>query len=208
MAEKSMLDRTISYVGILTCVFGILLVIYLFTVFGSFLDSFHQIAMNQTDSAIAVFVDAKTIVSSTADSIDSFGAFASNASTMLSQSSSAMTDMGSAVNSLAASLGAIPYMPAEAISPLYSSAAAMSDTADSMQDTAASMQNITDSTLSTATGVQSLKENIDANIRSLETTKRQMSEMYSTAKLGLFLTSALATLIFLLNGLTFYRQLK
>lgn len=208
MAEKSTLDRIISYVGILTSVFGILLVVYLFTVFGSFIDAFHQSAVSQADSAISILTDAKLIVSSTADSIDSFSSMARNASTALDQSAYAMDGMGDAVNSLAVSLGAIPYMPAEAINPLRSSATAMKGTGESIRDTAASMENISGTSLSTAAGVQSLEEDIDANIISLEATKRQIDDMQATARLGLFLASALVALTFLLNGLNFYRQLK
>jgi len=208
MAEKSSLDKLIAYVGILVSVFGILFVGYFFLTFSSFIDTIHQSATSQVDSGIAILMDAKGIVSSTADSIDSLTSFAGNASTALNQSADAMEGVGTAIDSLASSLGSIPYMSAGTTAPLYSAASGMDDTADSMRETAGSMANVSGNAISTAAGVQSLEDDIDGNVASLEGTRRQLDEMHSTAKIGLILGSALVALLFVLNGLSFYRQLR
>jgi methyl-accepting chemotaxis protein len=140
--------------------------------------------------------------------MDSLTSFAKNASSTLNASAGSLESMGGAVGSLASSLASVPYMPEGALGPLQSAADELEGTAQGMRGTAASMANASDNALSTASGVQSLKEDIGDSIASMEDTKRQIDEMQRNAKIGLVLGSVLAVLMFALNSLSFYRQLK
>ncbi|MDD5172132.1 MAG: hypothetical protein PHF60_03800 [Candidatus ainarchaeum sp.] len=204
----SALDKIISYVVFGSSEVGILLTAFLFITLNGAIDSVHNAAIGQVDSAISILQDAGSIVQSTADSVDSFSAFAQYASVSVNQSADAIKGMGEAIDLFAASLGAVPYMPSEATAPLYASADEIGNTADYMHQTAASMANVTGNTVSTATGIQALKEDINTNVLSLQSTKKQIDDIAGTLKIGLVLGSLLALLLFALNGLTFYRQLR
>lgn len=204
----SALDKTISYVGMAASGVGIILTVFIFIVLNGAIDSAHKVATDQVDSAISILQDAGDIVQSTSDTMDSFSSFAKNASSSVERSADAISAMGDAFDTFASSLGSIPYMPSEATAPLHDAADEMDDTADHMQDTAAAMANMTDNAVSTATGVQQLKEDIDTNVESLQGAKKQLNDTAGMLKIGLVLGSLLGLLLFALNGLTFYRQLR
>ena len=203
----SALDKTISYVGIAASGIGILFTVFMFIILNGTIDSVHKAATDQVDSAIAILQDAGGIVQSTADSMDSFSAFAKNASVSVNRSADAVGSMGDAIDLFATALGAIPYM-GEASAPLHDAADEMGKSEVYMHQTAASMANVTGNVVSTATGVQQLNSDIQDNVESLEKTKKELDNISGTLKIGLILGSLLALLLFALNGLTFYRQLQ
>jgi len=208
MGGLTLLDRTICYVGILVGVFGILFSIYMYLVIGDAVDAIRDTAIRQADSAIQILADAHGIVAATAGSLDSLTSFAKNSSATLNQSADSLSSMGIAVTFLATSLSQVPYMPGEATGPLASAAQGLSGTANGMKETAASMANVSDNALATATGVAAMDEDISDSIASLEDTKEQVEGLHATVRLGLLLGSILAVLMFALNGLNFYRQLR
>ncbi len=208
MAKPGMLDRIIAYTGILAGVFGIAFTIYMFLVLGDAVDAIRASSISQVDSVIGIMQDAHGIVAATAGSMDSLTAFAKNSSGTLNQSADSLSSMGSAVAFLAVSLSQVPYMPEEATGTLASAAEGLSGTAMDMKDTAASMSNVTDSALATASGVAAMEEDIAESIASLDETKRQIDGIHGTVRLGLLLGSMLAVLMFALNALNFYRQLR
>ena len=140
--------------------------------------------------------------------MDSFGEFATDAYATLQSSADVMEGMSGAVSGLAGAVGAIPLMPAEVSGSLYSTSSDMSDTAVSMQETADSMESIKEETLSTTMGIRAIEEEVESGIADMQKTKRKLDEMHLTAKTGLFLGCALLVMLFALNALTFYRQLK
>lgn len=209
MAEKgSSLDKAIAYVGLGVSVVGILLALWFLFVFNGLLDAVHETSIDQVDAVIAMMGDTLMIVNSTANSIDSFSEFAVDGAETLDYSAEAVGGLADAAEGLAASLASIPLMPSDAVAPLYSTATELRTTADSMEKSAESMGEFSGETLSAALGVESLKENIQGSKRDMEATKRKLDEIHLTAKTGLFLGTVLLVLLFALNGLTFYRQLK
>ena len=206
--KKSGLDKTIAVFGVGVSVVGILLALWFFFIFNGLLDSVHEISIGQVDAVISVLDNTRLVVNSTAASVDSFGQFAEDAYTTLQSSADVMVDMSGAVNGLAGAIGAIPYMPAEATAPLYSTASDMGNTAVSMQETADSMEGVTQDTLSTSLGIRAIEEDVEEGIANMDETRKQLDEMHFTAKTGLFLGTALLVMLFTLNALTFYRQLK
>jgi cell division septal protein FtsQ len=56
--------------------------------------------------------------------------------------------------------------------------------------------------------VQQLKADVQNNIEAWEQTRKQINDMYATAKIGLILGTVLIVLIFILTALSFYRQLR
>jgi len=208
MAKQAFLDKMICYAGILVGVFGILFSAYMFFVLGDAVDALHQTAISQADSAINILIDAKGIASTTSDSMDSLTSFAKNSSVALGQSADSLASMGAAISSLSSSLEQIPFMPAEATGSLESAAQDLSGAAEDMQDTASSMGDASDSALSTASGVSAMEDDIGRSIASLEDTKKRIDGIHSTARLGLLLGTMLAVLMFGLNALSFYRQLR
>jgi len=207
-SNKSSLDKTIAYVGILVGIAGIALTLWLFFVFGDILDSLHQTSINQVDTVISVLHDSVSIVNYSAASIDSMAGFATDTSTALGYSADALDGMADAVEGLAFSLASIPYMPSETITPLYTTADDISSTADSIDETAVSMGAVSGDVLSATLGLQSLQGDIEESITGLEQTKNDLNSIYITAKTGLTLGTLLLILVFALNSLMFYRQLK
>lgn len=207
-SNKTSLDKTIAYVGILVGIAGIALTLWLFFVFDGLLDSIHQTSLNQVDTVISVLHDSVEIVNYSAASVDSLGEFASNTSTALQYSADALGGMSIAVSGLADSIGSIPYMPKEAVAPLYSTSEDVSAMADSIEETAASMETASGDVLSATLGLQALQEDIENSIGGLEKTKDDISNMHLTAKTGLILGTILLILVFALNSLMFYRQLR
>jgi methyl-accepting chemotaxis protein len=208
MGSLALLDRIICFLGILVGVFGIIFSIYMFLVIGDGVDAIHGSAIGQVDSAISILADARGIVSATADSMNSLTSFAKNSSDTLNQTADSLSSMGTAVSFLAVSLGQVPYMPDEATGPLESAAQGLSGTAQDMKGTAASMAGVTDNALSTASGVAAMDEDIAKSITSLEETKKQIDGIHGTVRFCLLLGTILAVLMFGLNGLSFYRQLR
>lgn len=209
MAEKkSGLDKAIGYLGIGASIMGILLMLWLFFVFNGLIDAMHEVSIGQVDSMIAMLEDSLMIVNATSNSVDAMGSFATNSSATLQHSASAMDGMAGAIDMLAFSLAAIPYMPSEATSPLYSASADMKNVAVSMQETADSMGEATGEALSAGLGIQQLEGEIEQSIANMEKTKKQIDDIHFTAKTGLVMGSLLLMMLFALNGLTFYRQLK
>ena len=209
MAEKkSSLDKTIAVFGVGVSVVGILLVLWFFFIFNGLLDSVHEISIGQVDAVISVLENTRLVVNSTASSVDSFGEFAEDAYTTLQSSADVMGGMSDAVSGLAGAIGAIPYMPSDVTGSLYSTSSDMKDTAVSMQETADSMENIKEDTLSTTLGITAIEEDVSTSIANMRETKEQIDEMHFTAKTGLFLGTLLLVMLFTLNALTFYRQLR
>lgn len=208
MAEKSGLDKAISYVGILVSVVGIALTLFFFLIFNGLIDGIHTSAIAQVDSAIAIMGDVQVIVEGTANSVDSFNSFAQNSSGAMDETADAVEAMATAMDALASGIGSIPYMPSEATGALEDSASQIEDTAEYMRETSNSMQNVSGNALSTAVGMQQLKEDVNSNIASLQQTRKQIEDMYGTAKLGLVLGTILLVMIFVLTALSFYRQLR
>jgi len=209
MAEiKSSLDKAIAYVGILVGIAGIALTLWLFFVFDGLLDSLHQTSISQVDAVISVLHDSVDIVNYSAASIDSLGAFASNTSIALQYSADALDGMSTAVTGLADSIGSIPYMPSGTVAPLYDTSADISETADSIETTAASMQTASGDVLSATLGLQLLQADIEGSIEGMEKTKDDLDSIHFTAKTGLTLATVLLVLVFALNSLMFYQQLK
>jgi hypothetical protein len=208
MAALTALDKVICYLGMLVGVSGIVFSIYMFLALGDAVDALRESATGQVDSAIVILNDAHGIVSATAGSMDSLTAFAKNSSLALGQSADSLDSMGSAVSSLAASISLIPYMPGEASASLESAADGLSQTAKDMKGTAASMQSASDNALATMTGVSAMEEDISGSIQSLHETKMRIDGIHATVRLGLLIGTILAVLMFALNGLSFYRQLR
>jgi methyl-accepting chemotaxis protein len=208
MAGKSGLDKAIAVFGIGVSAVGILLIIWLFFMFNGLIDSFHEIGIGQVDAAISVLENTRIVVNSTATSIDAFGEFTTDAYDALQNSADVMEGMSGAVNGLAGAVGSIPYMPADVTSSLYSSAADMDAAAASMQGTADSMEDIKGGALSATLGIGQMESDIESSIEDMQKTKRKLDEMQFTAKTGLILGSMLLVMLFALNGLTFYRQLR
>ncbi len=209
MAEKkSGLDKAIAVFGIGVSILGILLAFWFLFVFNGLLDSAHEISIGQVDSVISVLENTRLVVTSTASSVDSFGEFATDAYATLESSAEAMVGMSDAVSGLAAGVGAIPYMPSDVTNSLYSTSSDMSETAISMQETADSMKSIKNETLSTAIGITAIEEEVAEGIANMRETKKKLDEMHFTAKTGLFLGIGLLVMLFALNGLSFYRQLR
>ncbi|MEM4272213.1 MAG: hypothetical protein QXH30_01360 [Candidatus Bilamarchaeaceae archaeon] len=208
MAEKSGLGKAISYVGIAVGAIGIMITIFFFFIFNGLLDGIHSASLAQVDSAIAVMRDVGIIVEGTANSVDSFNAFAQNASGAMGDAADAVGGMGDAMNALAIGVSAIPMMPEEVSGVLKESAKQIGETAESMQGASSSMEGVSGNALSTAMGIQQLKEDVQASIASLEQTKKQINEIYNSAKLALILGAALISLAFALIALSFYRQLN
>ncbi|MFH0737471.1 MAG: hypothetical protein V1827_02145 [Candidatus Micrarchaeota archaeon] len=208
MAKPPFLDRAIAIVGILVGISGIIFSIYMYSVLSGAVTLVHDTAIAQADSAIGILADTKLIVQGTADSVDSLTSFAKNSSETLNQSADSFDSMGSAITSLATSLNSIPYMPQEATSSLRTAGEDLSGTADQMRDTAGSMGEVGDDALSTASGITALDEDIDKSIASLQDTKKQADDVAGTAQLGLLLGTISIVLLFCLNALSFYRQLK
>ncbi len=209
MAEKKgSLDKTIAVFGVGVSVVGILLVLWFFFIFNGLLDSVHEISIGQVDAVISVLENTRLVVNSTASSVDSFGEFATDAYATLQSSADVMVDMSGAVNGLAGAIGAIPYMPSDVTGSLYSTASDMGETAVSMQETADSMESIKEDTISTTLGITAIEEDVSTSIANMRETKKQIDEMHFTAKTGLFLGTLLLMMLFSLNALTFYRQLK
>jgi hypothetical protein len=102
----------------------------------------------------------------------------------------------------------IPLMPQDAGAPLESAADGLSLTAKDIRDTAASMQGVSDNALATMTGVSAMEEDIASSIRSLNETNARIDGIHATVRLGLLLGTILSVLMFGLNGLSFYRQLR
>ena len=208
MAGKSGLDKAIAVFGVGVSVIGILLVLWFFFIFNGLLDAVHEISIGQVDAVISVLENTRLVVNSTATSVDSFGEFAEDAYVTLQSSADVMAGMSDAVGGLAAGVGTIPLMPAEVTNSLYSTSSDMGDTAVSMQETADSMEGVTQDTLSTALGIRAIEEDVEEGIANMEETKEKLDELHFTAKTGLFLGSALLVMLFVLNALSFYRQLK
>ncbi len=208
MAEKTGLDKAISYVGISISVVGVLLTVFFFLIFNGLIDGVHEAAIAQVDSAISIMRDLGVVVEGTADSVDSFSSFAQNASGAMDETAGAVEGMGTAMNALASGISSIPYMPGEATSALYASAEQIEGTAEYMRETSNSMQNVSENAVSTAMGVQQLKADVQNNIAAWEQTRKQINDMYATAKIGLILGTVLIVLIFVLTALSFYRQLR
>jgi len=207
-SNKSSLDKAIAYVGILVGIAGIALTLWLFFVFSDILDSLHQTSINQVDTVISVLHDSVDIVNYSAASIDSMAEFATDTSTALEYSSDALEGMADAVEGLAGSIASIPYMPSETVDPLYTTASDISDTGDSIAETAASMETASGDVLSATLGLQTLQGDIENSITGLEDTKKDLNNIHLTAKTGLTLGMVLLILVFALNSLMFYRQLK
>ncbi len=208
MAEKSGLDKAISYVGILVSVVGILLTVFFFFILNGLIDGIHSSAIAEVDSAIGIMQDVGVIVDGTANSVDSFSSFAQNASGAMNETASAVEGMSTAMNALATGVSSIPLMPGDVSGALHDSASQIRDTADYMKETSFSMQNVSGNAISTATGVQQLKEDVHTNIAALEQAKRQIDDMHTTAQIALILGTVLIVLVFILNGMNFYKQLK
>lgn len=209
MAEKkSGLDKAIAVFGIGVSVLGILLAFWFLFVFNGLLDSAHEISIGQVDSVISVLESTRLVVNSTASSVNSFGEFATGAYATLQSSAEVMVEMSGAVSGLASGVGSIPLMPSDVTNSLYSTSSDMSETAISMQETADSMESIKEDTLSTSLGITAIEEEIEDGIADMQKTKRKLDEMHFTAKTGLFLGIGLLVMLFALNGLSFYRQLR
>lgn len=208
MERKSGLDKAIAVFGVGVSAVGILLIIWLFFMFNGLIDAFHEIGVGQVDAAISVLENTRLVVNSTATSVDAFGEFTTDAYATLQNSADVMEGMSGAVNGLAGAVGSIPYMPAEVTASLYSSAADMEEAASSMQETAGSMEEINEGALSATLGISQVESDIGSSISDMEKTKRKLDEMQFTAKTGLVLGSVLLVMLFALNALTFYRQLR
>lgn len=206
--SKSSLDKTIAYVGILVGIAGIALTLWLFFVFDGLLDSLHQTSIGQVDSVISVLDDSITIVNYSAASIDSMAEFATDTSVALGYSADALDGMSTAVTGLADSIGSIPYMPSETVNPLYDTALDISTMADSIKDTAGSMETASGDVVSTTLGLHALQQDIEESKEGMEKTKEDLNNIHFTAKTGLILASLLLVLVFALNSLMFYRQVK
>lgn len=207
MASQKALDRVICFIGILAGIAGIAFTIYIYLVLGSMIDAIHASAISQADSAISLLQDAGGVVSSAAGTMDSLTLFAKNASSSLNQTADSIGSTGTAIGALASAISSIPYLPSQATAPLHSASSELQGTATSMRETASSMAGASDEALSAASGVKGLEDDIEESIAGLEETKGQLDAMHQTARLGLFLGTALAALTFCLNALTFYRQL-
>ncbi|MBD3398585.1 hypothetical protein GF412_05075 [Candidatus Micrarchaeota archaeon] len=206
--KKSGLDKAIAVFGVGLSAFGILLAIWFLFLFNGMIDSVHQAGIEQADAVISVLQNTRIVVNSTAESVDSFAEFAGDAYITMQSSADVMADMSGAVSGLAGAVGAIPYMPAEVSGSLYSTASDMDTAAVSMQETAGSMEGVANETLSASLGINAIEEDVGKGIANLEKTKKELDAMHLTAKTGLFLGTGLLVMLFALNGLSFYRQLR
>ncbi|MEM4359778.1 MAG: hypothetical protein QXT45_04560 [Candidatus Bilamarchaeaceae archaeon] len=204
---KGGLSKVISYTGIAVGIFGIAIIVWLFFVFNGLIDSIHQTIINQVDSTISMLQHARIITNSTAASVDSLGMVAANTSSALTSYASALEGVALATSSLAHSLGMIPYMPQEVITSMSSSADSMSNAAGFIIETAVSMETTSGTITSTSLGFGTLMTDIDVSIANMEQTKENINNIYLTAKTGLILFTILLILVFVLNILSFYRQL-
>ncbi len=201
-------DRLISYAGIIASIAGIALAVWFFTVFNGLLDAVHETSIAQVDSAISIFNDSLTIVSATSESVDSLGSFTTNTSATIQYSAEALEGMADATGSFASSLGSLPLVPREAVAPLYDTASQMEEAAGSLEETASSMETASGDVLSAALGIQALEQSIEESMYGMEQTKEQMDSMHATAKTGLVLMTVLVIALFVLTGLSYYRQIR
>ena len=200
--------RILPALGIAASIGGIIITVFFYFMVGGLLDSMHEISVGQVDNAVAIMVDAKGISTSAGESVNTYSAFMANASYSVSESSEALALVSDAVDSLAGGIGAIPYMPSDAVNPLYDAAAEIDAVAVSLEQTSGSMEETGEGMMSTSLGIDALNEDIGLAISNLQKTKSELDAIYGTASLGLFLGTILLIIMFSLNGAGFYQKLN
>ena len=205
MAGKK--GNLVPALGLVASAAGIIVTIAFYFMLAGLLDSIHSTTMDQVDGTIAILEDTKTITTSAANSVNSFGGFIMNASDSIDYTAVALQQMGSATYSLAAGVAAIPYMPYEVVAPMYDTANDMNAAADSLSGTSESMEESSEDMLATALGITALNDDLDSTISDLEKTRADIVSIHETAQLGLLLGSLVMLLMFAVNGLSFWQQM-
>gem|GEM_PF-1136561 len=206
--EKLDWDKVIATTGLLASIAGIGVTLIFYLMVAGLLDMMHSSTVEQVDSVILALNDAQALTASAAVSVNSYSSFVSNASESVDYTADALYGMSGAVDSLAAGLASIPYMPSEAVSPLYGTSSEIRTTAASLSSTADSMEGSSDDILATSIGLTSLNQNIEAVKIDMQETKRNLDRMRSTAGLGLLLGALMMVLLFAVNGISFFEQLR
>lgn len=202
------IEKVIAGVGLASSILGIGMVLFFYLLAAAFVEQAHNSAVAQIDNTIGLLESTEGVVSSVEGSVEAIAVSISNASTGVESAAEAMSGMGDAIDGVAAGLAAIPFMPPNAVEPLYGSADSLRETGEYLAESAAGLEHGSGDMGSAALGLGAVKERIQISIGELEQTKQDVGNIRLAAQGALFFGCLLISLVFFTNGLSFYLQFK
>jgi hypothetical protein len=202
------IDKVVAGVGLASSALGIGMVLFFYLLAAAFIEQAHSSSVAQIDNTIGILESTDGILSSAEGSVLAISASVSNASAGLESAAEAMGSMGDAVDGVAAGLAAIPFMPADAVTPLYGTVGGLRETQGYLAQSAAGLGQGSGEMDSAAMGLGEVRERIQDSVSGLEQAKEDVGTIRLAAQGALFFGCLLISLVFFTNGLSFYLQLK